>query len=138
MKYILYKDRTGLCKTRKGEELSDVVTLQFAGDGSEMRVGIRSEENGERFYKITEGSVAIPKSAFKDGLNQITVYGSDKLWKCEELVLHDGFLHPNGCDSTEEILNFKSEYEKLYKRLALCEAQISELKRAVNGAKLFE
>ncbi len=138
MKYILYKDGSGLCKTREGETLSDIVTLQFIGDGSEIRVGVRNKENSERFYKITNGSVAIPKNAFCVGINQITVYGKQKLWKCESLALDSGTLYPNGCDSTEQILNFKNEYEKLLKRLFLCEAQISELKKTVNGTKLFE
>ena len=138
MKYILYKDGSGLCKTRKGEELSDVVTLQFIGDGSELRIGLRNEENGERFYKINKGSVALPKSVFSEGENKITVYGKDKLWHCEALMIEGGTVYPVGCDSTEEILVFKSEYEKMQKRLSICEIKIRELEKALNGVKLFE
>ena len=138
MKYILYKDGSGLCKTREGERVFDIVTLRFAGNCGEVRVGIRNEENGERFYKITDGSVAVPKGVFSSGENKITVYGKDRLWVCESLILDSDLLYPAGCDSTEEILAFKSEYEKLQKRLSICEIKIRELENAVNGVKLFE
>ena len=138
MKFILYKDGPGLCKTREGEALDEIVMLHFTGDGSEIRLGVSSNGNPERFYSITNGCSAIPKYAFFEGENKITVYGKTKLWKCESLFLKENYFTPMGCDSTEEILAFKSEYEKLHKRLSLCEAQLSELSKAIFGSKLFE
>ena len=136
MKYILYKDGSGLCKTREKEVLENVIQLQFLGDGSEIRVGIFS--NGkERFYSITNGAVILPATAFCDGENKITVYSKNRLWKCESLILNENELFPAGCDSTEQIAFFKSEYEKLQKRLFGCEMQISRLEKIVEGNTLF-
>lgn len=138
MKYILYKDGSGLCKTREGELLSRFVTLQFISDGSEIRLGISKSGANERFYSITNGSAIIPSSAFFEGENQITVYGKSKLWKCEALNLQDNIISPVGCDSTEQIVIFKSEYERLQKRISICESQIAELTKSIDGAKLFK
>ena len=137
MKYLLYNDGSGICKTRKGVPLETLTSIDFSGDSGALRFSVNSSA-GERFFSIVNSVATLNKSAFSEGVNKITVYGKNKVWKCESLSLKDNILTPCGCDSTEQIAFFKSEYEKLFKRLALCEAKLSELSRAIEGNKLFK
>ena len=137
MKYILYKDGSGICKTREALPLESINSIEFFGDSSALRLSISSNGN-ERFFSIVNSVAALSKSAFSEGVNKITVYGKDKRWKCESLNLKEDTITPCGCDSTEQIAFFKSEYERLTKRLSACESQLSELSKAIKGSKLFK
>ncbi|MBE6694884.1 MAG: hypothetical protein E7587_00370 [Ruminococcaceae bacterium] len=137
MKYILYKDGSGICKTREGITLDTLISITFTGDVSALRMSV-SSNGSERFFSIVNSVATLSKNAFSEGINKITVYGKSKRWKCEALSLKDNILTPCGCDSTEEIALFKSEYERLSKRLSACENQLSELSKAIKGSKLFK
>lgn len=137
MKYILYKDGSGICKTRSGAPLEMLNSIEFSGDTDALRLCIASKQ-GERFFSVTNSVAALSRNAFSEGENRITVYGKNKLWKCEALNLKDDILTPCGCDSTEQMAFFKSEYERLQKRLSACETMIAELSQAIKGSKLFK
>ncbi len=137
MKILLFKDGSGICKTREGIPLELLTSIEFLGDSSALRFSVNSSE-GERFFSISNSVAMLGKGAFSEGINRITVYGKNKVWKCESLSLKNNILTPCGCDSTEQIAFFKSEYERLTKRLSLCEARLSELSRAIEGNKIFK
>ena len=120
-----------------GVPLEMLTSIEFSGDSSALRLSV-SSKNGERFFSILNSAATLSRNAFSEGENRITVYGKSKKWKCEALNLKDNILTPCGCDSTEQIALFKSEYERLSKRLSACEAQLSELSKAIKGSKLFK
>ena len=137
MKYILYKDGSGICKTRESIPLEKLTSIELSGDSSALRLSVSSKD-GERFFSVINSVATLGRNAFSEGINKITVYGKDKRWKCEALELKENAVTPCGCDSTEQIALFKSEYERLTKRLSACESQLSELSRAIKGNKLFK
>ena len=135
--YRLFADGTGICVTRDEIPVSDTVCLSFSGDGAQTRLGIISNEEKERFFTISDSSCEISSASLTDGENRLTVYGKGKRWKCEPLLMRDGKISPSGIDSSEQILFFKSEYERLCTRLSMCETRLYELETKINQRSLF-
>lgn len=137
IEYKLFFDGSGICGDREALTLADTVALRFSGDGVKTRLGIISDNAQERFFNISENKTEISASAFAQGENRLTVYGKGKRWKCEPLLRCENKISPRGIDSAEEISHFKSEYEMLSTRLALCESRLYSLEEKIEKQILF-
>ena len=137
IEYKLFFDGSGICAKRDGHDVTDTLTLSFSGEGEKHRLGIISDGKGERFFNITDSKTEISASSLDEGENRLTVYGKNKRWRCEPLVREENRIYCGGVDSAEEIMHFKSEYEKIYATLALCEARLHALEEKTSKAFLF-
>ncbi len=136
IEYKLFTDGSGICTERERKVLGERITFKFQ-ENSAVRVGIIADGENERFFNLTNGECEISANVIKEGENRLTVYGKNKRWKCESLLREGEILYPRGVDSAEEISAFKTEYEKIYARLSLCEARIFALEEKINSKTLF-
>ena len=137
IEYKLFSDNSGICSTRTATPIEDTVTLKFSGRDDIVRIGITKPNESERFYNLNGQTTEISRQAFGEGENKLTVYGKTKRWKCESLVLADNVITPYGVDTPEQLLLFKSEFEKLCARLSICESRLLTLEEKTNQKIIF-
>ena len=137
IEYKLFSDSSGICSTRASTLLDDTVTLKFCGRDDIVRIGITKPNEKERFYSLSGQTTEISRHAFGEGENKLTVYGKTKRWKCESLVLADNVITPYGVDTPEQLLLFKSEFERLCARLSICESRLLTLEEKTNQKIIF-
>ena len=136
IEYKLFTDGSGICTQREEKVTGERITFKFP-ENSALRVGIIADGENERFFNLTNGECEISANVIKEGENRITAYGKNKRWKCERLLREGEKLSPCGVDSAEEISAFKTEYEKIYARLSMCEARIFALEEKTNSKNIF-
>ena len=136
IKYNLFYDNSGICEKREPLVLGDTLTVAFLG-GEGIRVGIVGDEGGERFFSVREGACQICAASLFEGENRVTVYGKSKRWKCESLIKNGDVITPAGVDCAEQISLFKSKYEPIFTRLAMCEGRLCALENQINQKSLF-
>jgi hypothetical protein len=136
IKYNLFFDNSGICEKREPLTLGETLTLTFFG-GEGVRVGIVGEAGGEKFFSVRDGACRICTASLEEGENRVTVYGKSKRWKCESLIKKGDVITPAGVDCAEQISLFKSKYESIFTRLAMCEARLCALENQINQKSLF-
>ena len=136
IKYNLFYDNSGICEKRDDIALGEVLTLTFCG-GEGVRVGVVGEGGGERFFSVRDGVCQICATSLFEGENRVTVYGKSKRWKCESLIKKGDVITPAGVDCAEHISLFKSKYESIFTRLAMCEGRLCALENQINQKSLF-